>query len=238
MSRIRHQAAGLLLCALATLGVTPLVQAEQPGRGITAAFEVGYLRFIIDHHFAALRMTELAAGADPTRSAPISADEGTSPTPNAAPAVSKASIGDIKSIARGANRMQREEILRARTFLRQWYGIDHQPRVRGVSRRQIELLESASPGRPFDQMFLMVFSRHHYIAATRSVECLAGRELGHHELRNYCDTIVQAQLNQIDDMRHLLCREFSICDYQPLSGLRGRFSGDSHPEWQKDSAED
>jgi len=235
-SRLRRGFA-VTLCALASM-LAPYAFADGPGRGLTAPFEVGYLKFIADHHYAALRMTELAAGTDVTRNAQIRADEGTSPTPEFAPSPAKGGLDEVKSIARGANRMQREEILRARTFLKEWYGIQYQPRIRGTSRRQIELLETAAPGRAFDQMFLTVFPRHHFLATTRSTECLAGRELRHDDLRRYCDSIVRVQLNEIDDMRHLLCRNFAICDYQPFRGLRGRYSGDDHPEWQQESTDD
>lgn len=234
--RLRRGFAGTV-CALACM-LAPHAFADDPGRGLTAPFEVAYLKFIADHHYSALRMTELAAGTDGTRNAQIRADEGTSPTPNFEPSPPKGGLDEVKSIARGANRMQREEILRARTFLKQWYGIEYQPRIRSTSRRQIELLEMAAPGRAFDQMFLTVFSRHHFLATTRSTECLAGRELKHDDLRRYCDSIVRVQLNEIDDMRHLLCRNFSICDYQPFRGLRGRYSGDDHPEWQQEAAND
>jgi hypothetical protein len=40
------------------------VQAEEPGQGLTARFEVWYLKLIADHHLSALRMTEVAAGTD------------------------------------------------------------------------------------------------------------------------------------------------------------------------------
>jgi hypothetical protein len=71
---------GLGLCILAAPGGVAL--ADGPGRGATAHFEQHYLTFIIDHHYSALRMTELAAGTDPMRDAQVVApQEGTSPTP-------------------------------------------------------------------------------------------------------------------------------------------------------------
>ena len=60
---------GLLGAALLTASVllAAPAQAALPGTGRTAAFEKKYLTFIIDHHFSALRMTELAAGTDTVR---------------------------------------------------------------------------------------------------------------------------------------------------------------------------
>lgn len=201
------------------------VQAEDPGRGLTAQFEVSYLKSIADHHFSALRMTELAAGTDATRDPAISAIEGTSPTPDSKPVQAKAVSEELKSLARRNNRMQREEILTAQTFLRDWYGIEYSPRIDKRGQAQIALLEHAPAGAEFDHLFMEVLSRHHYLAIEPSARCVVARELEHHMLGRYCEGIVHAQLNDISDMREMLCRDFSICDYQPIVGLKGRHSG-------------
>lgn len=59
--------AATLAAGLIAVGLATVVFADVPGRGRTAAFEVNCLRFIINHHASATRMTELAAGTDPTR---------------------------------------------------------------------------------------------------------------------------------------------------------------------------
>ena len=59
----------------------------------------------------------------------------------------------------------------------------------------------------------------------RTLECLAGRDIKHHELRRYCFGILQSQLSDIDEMRDLLCEKYVVCDYVPLIGLKGRHSG-------------
>jgi uncharacterized protein (DUF305 family) len=200
-------------------------QADEPGRGLTAHFEQDYLKFIIDHHYAALRMTELAAGTDLQREAAISPTEGTSPTPSKASTQPKALSNDIKSMARSANRMQREEILTARQFLQQWYGINYQPHVRGMNQAQIALLERAPTGASFDHLFMEVFSRHHYTALGPSTQCEVASEITHDRLHRYCSGIVHMQINDIQNMREMLCDQFNVCDYQPLVGLKGRHSG-------------
>lgn len=202
-----------------------LATAAEPGRGLTAAFEISYLKSIADHHFSALRMTELAAGTDSTRDPAISPTEGTSPTPNREPVQAKAASEELKSLARRNNRMQREEILTALRFLREWYGIEYSPRIDRRGQAQIALLEQAPAGAQFDHLFMEVLSRHHFLAVVPSVRCQVARELEHHELGRYCEGIVHSQINDISDMREMLCRDFSICDYQPLVGLKGRHSG-------------
>lgn len=227
-----------LICTLFTLQIVP-TRADDPGRGLTAQFEINYLKFIIDHHYSALRITELAAGTDATRDAAISPNEGTSPSPMFSATTAKATLNEIKSLARRTNRMQREEILEAQRFLREWYGIEYQPRIRPVNRLRIELLQQAAAGEQFNHYWLETFSRHHYTALTRTLECLTSSELRHKDLERYCRGIVNGQLAEIDAMRNLLCDKFQICDYQPLRGLKGRHSGDdSEPSATGSSDED
>lgn len=222
--RWRHALQAALVPLLITAAGT--AYADAPGRGLTGEFEQHYLKEIIDHHYSALRMTELAAGTDTTRDATVvDPTEGTSPTPGNAATPAKAQLENIKSLARRNNRMQREEIAMAQGFLRDWYGTQHEPALSATSRHQIQALERAAPGADFDHRFLETLSRHHYVATTMSNECLAASELMHHELQRYCSGIVHAQLADIAEMRETLCRRFQICDYQPLRGMTGRHSG-------------
>ena len=215
--------AGML--AIFSMAASGIASSDEPGRGLTAAFEVQYLKFIIDHHYAALRMTELAAGTDSTRDAPISPMEGTSPTPSTSLVQAKAVANEIKSMARRNNRMQREEILRAQGFLHDWYGIEYHPHVRAMNRAQIALLEKAPAGESFDHLYMEVFSRHHYTALAPSATCQVASEITHVELHRYCSGIVHAQISDVQDMREMLCDRFNVCDYQPTVGLKGRHSG-------------
>jgi uncharacterized protein (DUF305 family) len=208
------------------LAVPLTTRAEQPGVGLTARFEVRFMKEAIDHHYAALRMTELAAGTDPTRDPEISPEEGTSPTPDTDVTEPKATLDEIKSLARRNNRMQREEILMTQMLLRDWYGIEYQPHLSKMARATIQLLEKAAAGDEFNHLFLETFSRHHFIITARATECLGSLDQRHDALRRMCRGILEGQLNDIDEMRELLCREYHICDLIPLSGLKGRHSAD------------
>lgn len=218
-------------CLLTTVAISfipSVVSADEPGRGLTAPFEVHYLRFIIDHHYSALRMTELAAGTDIERDTAITMEEGAAPTPDTATTPAKASMDEIKSMARQGNRMQREEILKAQGFLNQWYGINHTPRLRKDGRAAIQVLEHAAPGEEFDHLFLEVFSRHHYNALEPSQTCIVASDIKHEELHRYCSQIVHAQTAAIENMRKLLSVQFEIHDYQPLKGIKGQHSCQGH----------
>lgn len=200
--------------------VAPVANADGPGRGPTADFEKAYLEFIIDHHYSALRMTELAAGTDPQRDAPIdNPGEGVAPTPNTNPTPAKATDDEIKSMSREANRMQREEIVRAQKFLRDWYGINYTPQLPPQGRQAIQQLEQANMGNDFNRTFLQTFSNHHYRALFPSLACQVKRDINHDQLERYCSNIVHSQTNQINDMREMLCKKFGICDFLPTANL-------------------
>jgi uncharacterized protein (DUF305 family) len=217
----------LLLTVVLTLGFlseAAPIQADGPGRGLTAQFEIDFLKFTIDHHFGALRVTELAAGTDTRRNAEISPTEGTSPSPEFPPTPAKALLDDVKSLARRNNRMQREEMLTAQTFLQEWYGITYEPRLTDEAAEAIERLEGTEAGKAFDIEFMQIFSRHHFMIVQASTACLVASELRHHALRRLCRGFLENQVNDIDEMRHLLCEPYGICDYQPLEGMEGRHS--------------
>lgn len=216
----------LPILALSLAAIMPIARADSPGVGLTGRFEVDFLNFIIDHHFSALRMTELAAGTDATRDTPVpSPADGTSNTPGFTMTRAKAHMEELKSIARRENRMQREEIQTAQGLLKQWYGLTHEPKLTQKGRRQIQLLESVNAGNEFDHLYIETLSRHHYEAITMATDCLVASDLQHSELSRYCGGIQHGQINDINSMRQLLCDRRRICDYQPLRGLKGRHSG-------------
>lgn len=221
-SRSKSLAASLLALSLFLPGQA---SADEPGRGISAQFETEFLRAIINHHYSALRITELAAGTDVHRDAQIFEAEGTSPTPATASTPAKARIDDIRALARRNNRMQREEILMAQGFLRKWYGMTHTPQLNEEGRRMIHFLEHASAGPQFDHFFLEVFSRHHFAALNPAMTCVVSSDIRHAELQRYCRSMMQAQLSDIEEMRHMLAEHFNIVDYQPTRGLRGVHTG-------------
>lgn len=206
------------------VSITPDGQLIGPGRGLTRDFEIHFMEFTIDHHFSALRMTELAAGTDVTRNAGISPNEGTSPTPGFPSTSAKADMADLKSLARRNNRMQREEILMLQMFLHDWYGINYQPKFPASARPMLDLLDNAQPGKDFDHVFFEVLSQHHADLLDLLNRCLTGAELLHPDLHRACNDMWHSQTADIDDMRRELSRHFGIVDYQPFKDPRGQHS--------------
>lgn len=206
-----------LLAAVVSLAAVPAAFADEPGRGAAAEFEKTYLTFIIDHHYSALRMSELAAGTDRTRDPAVNNPaEGTSPTPDFADTAAKSMDPNIRSMARQANRAQREEIRRAQDFLHMWYGVHYSPVLSAEDRAMIGTLERTPQGAQFDRTFLRMFSSHHYTALAPSMHCQVESDLRHEDLRRYCENIVVTQKNEINDMREMLCKRFSECGFVPI----------------------
>lgn len=205
--------------------------SDNPGRGLTGPYEARYLQWIADHHYAELRITELAAGTDPTRDAEITPAEGTAPTPDKSAVEPKAASEMIQSMSRKGNRVSREEILTALTWLREWYGVEHTPALNAFTSSQVALLENAEVGESFDQLFLETLARHHYVAIAPSARCEVASELEHHKLQRYCAGIVHTMIREIKDAREMLCLEHEVCDYQPIVGLKGQHSGEGGQEY-------
>lgn len=193
-----------------------------PGRGLTKDFEIQFMESTIDHHFSALRMTELAAGTDPQRSPSISSTEGVAQTPGFPATQAKANLDDLKSLARQANRTQREEILMLQSFLRDWYGISYQPKLTPDGQTGIDILEAAAAGKQFDKKFYTTFSRHHYTLLDPLNQCLTGSDLLHPDLMSLCNQMWHSQTAQITTMRRDLARHYGIVDYQPFVAPSGQ----------------
>lgn len=212
------------IVSVCTLAAFP-AYADAPGRGATAQFEKDYLIFIINHHYSALRITELAAGTDVQRDPPVNnPQEGTAPTPDYPATPAKASSEQIKSMSRMANRMQREEIVKAQRFLKDWYGVNHTPQLTPEGQQKIQVLTQTGAGTQFDHTFLENFSNHHYRALAPSQDCRVKSDLKHPELKHYCEGIVEAQTRSINDMRNQLCMRFNNCDFQPSNATAAQHS--------------
>ena len=193
-----------------------------PGRGLTKDFEVQFMESTIDHHFSALRITELAAGTAPQRISTISPTDGVAQTPGYSPTQAKAALDDLKSLARQANRTQREEILMLQSFLRDWYGISYQPSVTPDGQAEIAVLEQAAAGKQFDKKFFTTFSHHHYTLLDPLNQCITGSDLLHPDLISLCNQMWHTQTAQITTMRRELARHYAIVDYQPFQAPSGQ----------------
>lgn len=167
--------------------------------------DVNFLEFTIDHHFSALRMTELAAGTDVvgTTSGFAGSPETFPPTPP------KGTDPVVLSVATEANAAQRREILEMQGFLQTYYGIDNfPPIVLPNNQVMIDTLTRVAPGDPFNIAFLELFSEHHAELIPPSRECVARSP--HPDIRALCSNMIASQTRQIAEMQAELRNVYGI----------------------------
>ena len=186
------------VCALALGGPlsAPAAHAVPLTQPPTFADEVQYLEFTINHHFSALRITELAAGT-----AAVGSSSNVAGAPDVFPATpAKATDPVALRIATMANAAQRREILEGQDFLRTYYGIgDYTPTLQPSLAPVVAYVDAAAAGDPFNVAFLEAFSGHHATLVPASQECATAAP--HADVRAYCAGIVESQAMQIDRMR-------------------------------------
>lgn len=203
------------------------VWSQQVEDGASADQEVAYLQFIIDHHFAALRLTEIAAGTAEIRQGELDPDEGVSPTPGTDALEGRAEREQIRSLARKVNNRAREEILTAQNLLREWYGVEHSPQLSSEDEAVIQELEQEEGVAEFDRSFLETLSRHHYQGTVPTLNCIVGRDLEHDPLYRFCKGILETYLLEIEDMRELLVTEFAVVDFLPFAAPESDSGGEN-----------
>ncbi len=168
------------------------------------ANEVQYLTFTIDHHYSALRITELAAGTTAVGSSSNYAG-----SPNVFPSTpAKATDPVALSIAAMANMGQRREIVEAQSFLQTYYALSYAPSLQPNLAPVVEYVDQAAAGNPFNVAFLEAFSGHHATLVPPSQACTTAAV--HADVRDYCAGIVANQTMQISQMRTELATAYGI----------------------------
>jgi uncharacterized protein (DUF305 family) len=195
-------ATALMFClaGLAPAGVQAVPMTQPP------AFrdEVSYLTFTIDHHYSALRMTELAAGT-----ANVGSSSNYAGSPNVFPSTpAKATDPVALNVAVMANMGQRQEIIEAQGFLQSYYGISYTPSSEPYLAPAVAFVDQAVAGDPFNIAFLEAFSGHHATLIPSSQECTAAA--AHADVQAYCAGIVASQTRQIGEMRNELATAYGI----------------------------
>lgn len=166
--------------------------------------EISYLTFTIDHHYSALRMTELAAGT-----ATVGSSSNYAGSPNVFPSTpAKATDPVALSVAVMANMGQRREIVEAQGFLQSYYGISYTPSLQPYLAPPVAFVDQAAAGDPFNIAFLEAFSGHHATLIPSSQECTAAA--AHADVQAYCAGIVASQTRQIGEMRNELATAYGI----------------------------
>jgi hypothetical protein len=203
----------------ATAGAVPFTESP------VFANEVQYLTFTIDHHYSALRITELAAGT-----AAVGSSSNYAGSPNIfLPTPAKATDPVALQIAIMANKGQRREIVEAQGFLQTYYGITYEPSLQPYLAPVVSFVEQTAAGDPFNIAFLEDFSGHHATLVPPSQQCTAMAT--HADVQAYCSGIVANQTMQITQMRTELSKVYGInsIPYETVS-LPDSVAGRAVPE--------
>jgi uncharacterized protein (DUF305 family) len=170
------------------MSATAFASGPAPSRD-QARFEVRFLTMMIDHHIAAMKMAELCDG--------------------------RTVHAELQAMCDQIETSQRAEIAMMQGWLRDWYGVTHEPRLDTKARRQIEKLSRLTAAE-FEKEFMMMMIEHHSMAIERGIECL--QRAYHADAINMCAMMIGAQGDEIAQMRLWLCQWYQICD---LKGAKG-----------------
>jgi uncharacterized protein (DUF305 family) len=146
-------------------------------------FEINFLERMIDHHFGAIKMSELCDG-------------------RTVHAELQAMCDEIKS-------SQAAEVAEMQSWLQSWYGISHGPKLDRKTERQIQEL-SRLTGAEFEKAYMKMMIQHHSMAAMMAIECL--NKAYHADMLNMCAMMLAAQGEEIATMRIWLIQWYGIND--------------------------
>ena len=148
----------------------------------TAKFEIRFLEGMIDHHHMAVMMSELCDG--------------------------RTVHSDLQALCEQIRSTQTAEIEQMQSWLMQWYELTHEPEMNARMENMIERL-SAMSGEEFEIEYMQMMIRHHEEAIREAGHCLERAQ--HEELLALCESISQAQEEEIAQLRDWLCDWYEIC---------------------------
>lgn len=172
------------LAVILALTVAPLGFASGPAPTKSQSrFEVNFLEQMIDHHYAAVKMSELCAG--------------------------RTVHPELQELCDQIKAAQTEEIAQMQSWLQDWYGITYEPQIDRKTQRQIDELASLT-GEEFEIAFMTMMIQHHAMAVTMGLDCL--QQAYHPEMLNMCAKMIGDQGNEIALMRIWLEQWYGITD--------------------------
>ena len=136
-----------------------------------AAFEVKFMEEMIDHHTAAIRMTDLC--------------------------IDRAVHSELRDLCETMSEAQAAEIDEMQGWLADWYGISYEPQLNRKMQRQIAKLAQLD-GEEFELEFLQMMIEHHEMAIDNAMNC--EDRAYHPELISMCENIISAQSAEIATM--------------------------------------
>ena len=147
-----------------------------------ANFEIKFLTDMIDHHHMAVMMAETC--------------------------VAKAIHAELRSLCEEIMAAQSREIELMQGWLKQWYGLAHEPEMKPGDMKMMDRLAAMS-GAEFEIEFMEMMIKHHEKAIKEAQRCVD--KAYHAELRSLCRNIIAAQSQEIGQLRSWLCQWYGRC---------------------------
>ena len=174
----------ILLPVLAALTLTASSFAAGPApERDQRRFEIRLLTEMIDHHYGAVKMSELCPG--------------------------RTIHPELLAMCEMIKTAQLAEIQQMQAWLQSWYGVSHEPTLTRKTQKQIEHLASLT-GEAFEIAYMTMMIEHHSMAAMMAIDCL--NEAYHPEMLNMCAMMLAAQGDEIAQMRIWLQQWYGIND--------------------------
>lgn len=169
--------AAILVTTSAAFAAGPAPERDQ------RRFEIDFLESMIDHHYGAIKMSELCDG--------------------------RTVHAELKQMCDSIKTNQAAEIEKMQAWLQSWYGVTHEPRLDQRTRRQIEEL-SRLTGAAFEKAYMTMMIRHHSMAAIMAIDCL--NQAYHPEMLDMCAKMLGMQGDEIAQLRIWLQQWYGIND--------------------------
>ncbi len=167
-----------------SLGLVTSLQASGPApERDQRRFEINFLESMIDHHFGAVKMSELCTG--------------------------RTVHAELQQMCDSIKTGQTAEIQKMQGWLQSWYGVSHEPRLDRRTQRQIEELSRLN-GAEFEKAYMTMMVRHHSMAVPMALDCL--NQAYHPEMLNMCAMMLGMQGDEIAQLRIWLQQWYSIND--------------------------
>lgn len=170
---------GAVLIAVTSIGFGAAPAPERDQR----RFEIEFLKSMIDHHYGAIKMSELCKG--------------------------RTVHAELQAMCDNVIMMQTAEIEKMRGWLRSWYNTDEEPSLTGQARRDVERLARKN-GAEFEKDYMITLIGHHAMALMEAAKCL--QEAYHPEMLNMCAEMAAMQGDEIVQLRLWLIQWYQISD--------------------------
>lgn len=166
----------------AALVLATAVQASAPApMWDQQRFERQFITMMIDHHYGAVKMAQLADG--------------------------RTTHPELQAMTDEIETAQMAEIAEMQAWLQAWYGATHEPRLDRRTQWQVQMLGMLT-GDEFEKVFMRTMIEHHAMAIRMGVDAL--QRAYHPELINMAAMMTGSQADEIAQLRLWLQQWYGI----------------------------